>query len=176
MNFKIAVSLVSLILGSLICFVLFGLPCVFIFIFIWLDKVVMGYTRIFHVFGLGMTSTAAIFAGIIYGPLFAFLFAFIVMPLIDTLKWIVAPPYEPMWPPAVPSPEGFIDGLAGVAAANLVGVLPFSLLIVVCTGLKIPLNMIKDMALYGMPPKPLYVLDIGFTFVVMSLFSFIITL
>ena len=176
MNFKHTVSLVSFIFGSLIFYFLFGLPCVFIYLFIWFDKVVMGYTRIFHVFGLGMTSTAAIFSGIIYGPLFAFLFAFLVMPLIDTLKWIVAPPYEPMWPPAVPSPEGFIDGLAGVAAAHLFGVLPLAVLIFVCVGLKIPLNMLKDMLMYGMPPKPLYVLDIGFTFVMVSAFSFIITL
>lgn len=113
------------------------------------------------VMGIELITVPIIYIGIIYGPVNAFLFGFLVMPIIEVVRWsLKTPQMTEGWFPLIPSPDGLVDGLTGVVAGLLFLIVPIFWVGVVSIIIKNILMIIKDLLVFGAPPKPQFVINI----------------
>ncbi len=156
---KLYTLALSLVLGFGIFSLFSGLLLGIIFILLWIDKIILGILGLPGKFGIEFVTISTVLLGMEYGPINGFVFALIVIPLVEGAKYnITGLPSE--WPPFVPSPDHVIDGTVAVIAWLLLG---FELLIVViiCLIAKYAMQYAKSF-LMEKPPDILYMV---FTFV-----------
>ena len=156
------------------CLIAVGAQLALIFALLWIDRVFLGYTRVAYAFGIELVTSCMILTGILYGPSFAFLFGFLVYPIVDAFRWMVAVPFDPEWPPLIPSPESFIAGATGFLAGLLSGFLPFLVVVFACLIIRIPVCVLKDWIFYEMPLRPAYFIAIPFSFIVVNALHFLV--
>jgi hypothetical protein len=144
----------SLAVGYLI-FHLFNAALAAIFLVLWFDKVFLGMTGIVRYFGIEFTTIATILLGIVFGPLVAFVFSLIVIPILHGIKYLFLPLPPPEWPLFVPSPYNFIDAL-GAAIAGFLSSYPIIYILIPVLILKDIIYSAVDMALFSKPPEIMY--------------------
>ena len=149
-----------------------------IFIILWSNAMIEGLTKkIPGVIGFELLSVSLILTGMVYGAVFTFLFGFFVVPFMNAARWLISMPYEPEWPPGVPSPDSAVAGIMGVAAHYLITIIPiFTLVVLIVMIIRIPLVVMIDTVLYGSPFKPGYIFGIPLTIILAHLFSFVLIL
>ena len=149
---KIKIMLLQLIL-LLIVFAIFyifvGPALAIIFTIVWIDKSLLPLLKFTGYIGFELTTIPIILVGIIYGPVFGFIFAFLIVALIggilNLLSWKISSPLaEITWPPIIPSPDHFADGVTAVVAALTINSLPFLGTILLCSIVKNFYVAIKD--------------------------------
>jgi hypothetical protein len=91
-NWKLMIAIASLVLGLALSFIFVDIRFAFIYFFIWLDRVVIAYTRFLWEFGIETYTIPIAFSGILYGPLFGFLTGFILLPVMDVFRYLISPP------------------------------------------------------------------------------------
>lgn len=146
----IAYLIIAMIVGFLLSFFLSGIVLAVIFLFIWLDKSIIGYAGFLHHFGIEITTIATIFLGLTSGPVFAFFFTLIVVVVAHGFRHLAFPSAPTEWPPFVPYPYNFIDA-AGAVVAALVRLSIFQTLLVVLL-VKVVLYIVIDRIAFGKPP------------------------
>lgn len=160
-NNKHKLLIILLLIGIPIFLALGKLPFAVIFFLLWVDKIISGYTKgALSELGIELVTVPTIYIGILYGSIFAFLFCFLVYPILNAIKWVIAQPLTTELPPFIPSPDTFIDGMIGFMAGILPGLLPLPMLFIVCVIAKNILISIKDAWFFGMPPKPMALINI----------------
>ena len=134
------------------------------------DKVLLSQLRFQGYFGIELLSVPVILIAVTNGPWAAFLFGFFGIPLLDVLRWILAPPIEPSSPPIVPSISSLLYGSMGALAAFMYP--SFDLITIVLT------TSILGDTLYGIgmlhlgqPPNPVsFVINIIQNYFIMQVF------
>ncbi len=134
------------------------------------DKVLLSQLRIQGYWGIELLSVPVILMAVSYGPLPAFIFGTFGIPILDILRWLLAPPIEATTSlPVLPSLSSIIYGSMGALAAFMYPT--FDLLAIVLTT-----SIIGD-ALYGIgllymgvPPNPFsFVINIVQNYLIMQL-------
>ncbi len=146
----IAYLIGAMIAGFLLSFFLGGVALAFIFLFIWLDKSIVGYTGILHRFGIEITTIATVFLGLLYGPVMAFFFTLIVVVLSHGFRHLAFPGSPTEWPPFVPYPYNFVDAAGALTAAFIRLPILHTLLVVLLV--KLILYILVDRIAFGKPP------------------------
>lgn len=134
------------------------------------DKVLLSQLRIQGYFGIELLSVPVILVAVLYGPWVAFLLGLFGIPLLDVLRWLLAPPIEPGSPPIIPSISSVIYGAMGALAAFMYP--SFDLItIVLTTSIVGDLLHGVGMIYLGQPPNPVsYVINIVQNYFIMNLF------
>ncbi|MBI4010129.1 MAG: hypothetical protein HY361_02965 [Candidatus Aenigmarchaeota archaeon] len=134
------------------------------------DKVLLSQLRVQGYFGIELLSVPIILIAVTQGPLVAFLFGTFGIPLLDVLRWILAPPIHPTSPPFIPSISSLLYGSMGALAAFMHP--SFDLIAIVLTT-----SILGDalhgigMLFMGQPPNPVsYVINIVQNYFIMNLF------
>ncbi len=142
-----------------------GLPLSVIFGMMWLDRNFIIRLKYHSDFGIELMTLASVLSGIIYGPLFGFLFGFLVWTfagsIVEFISWMITPPVKPSWPPFIPSPESFVNGIVGAIAGIVGSSMSLVLLIAICSTIRSVLLFARDQFV-GWPPRFAYVLNIVF--------------
>ena len=146
----IAYLIIAMAVGFLLSFFLSGIVLAMIFLLIWLDKTIIGYAGILHKFGIEITTITTVFLGLLFGAIFAFFFALVVIVLAHGFRHIAFPSAPTEWPPFVPYPYNFIDAAGAVTAAVIRLNIFHTLLIVLLV--KVILYIIVDRIAFGKPP------------------------
>ena len=180
MNFKInwkhILAISSLLVGFLISFVFVDLKFSIIYFLIWFDRVLISYTRFLWEFGIETYTVPIAFTGILYGPVWGFLVGFLLLPVMDVIRYIIVPPMQQViWPPIIPSPDSFVDGVPGIVTGLLHTFLSLTPLIFIATTLKIIGVIMKD-KIYDIPPKPSYIINIFYNLFLANILGFVIVL
>lgn len=175
---RLIVSVGILVIGFLVLLPTAGLPAAVIFAIIWFEKVTLAISQgMLAEVGVEFATVPIIFIGALYGPVAGFIVGFFGMPVMDALKWFIAPPkFTGGWPPFVPGPDTFVDGVTGAIAGVLIQFLSFSVagpLAVIAKNIMAP---VKDAAAYGQPPKPAYIINTFFNFFLVGFLSFVLHL
>lgn len=174
-SYKFTVSLAVLVLGFFVLLSVSGLPAAIIFALLWFEKVKLAvFQGVLAEMGIEFATVPMVFAGILYGPVAGFVIGFFGMPLMDSIRWLISPPKYGGWPPVVPGPDSFVDGLTAAVAGFLVQILPFSMASPLAIIVKNIIAPIKDMITYGKPPNPTLIINILFNFFLAGLLSFIL--
>ena len=153
---KILYFIIALVVGSAVSFFIGGVALAAIFFMIWLDKGIIGYGDILHKMGIEITTIAAVFLGILFGPVFAFFFAIISIVLAHGITALLFPDAPSEWPPFIPHPYNAIDAI-GAVAASMTGISLFNTLLIVLL-VKSALFLVFNMLALGKPPNFLGVL------------------
>ncbi|MDI6721216.1 MAG: hypothetical protein QMD85_02405 [Candidatus Aenigmarchaeota archaeon] len=138
-----------LIAGALIFFFLNQTVLLAAYILLWADKVLIGSSRMLRRFGMELATISTIAVSFFYGPVNAFIFGIIAIPILHNIKFIFVSPDDD-WPPFVPTPYGVIDVVGGSLAFFLraFGFFPAVILILL---LKYILYALTDRMLYEKP-------------------------
>lgn len=142
--------IIAMAVGFLLSFFLSGIVLAVIFLFIWLDKSIIGYAGFLHRFGIEITTITTVFLGLLFGPVFAFFFTLIVIVVVHGFRHLAFPSAPTEWPPFVPYPYNFIDA-AGAMVAALVRLSIFQTLLIVLL-VKVVLYIVIDRIVFGKPP------------------------
>lgn len=136
--------------GALISLLIGGLSLALIFLLLAFDKTVLGMAGILRRVGIEFTTILTIFLGILHGPVFAFFFTIITVPLFHAIKFFFLP-MQPDWPLFVPAPYNVVDAIGASLAALLKGLVVGQIMLAVITA-KIILYAVVDRFAYGRPP------------------------
>lgn len=176
-SYRFIVLLAVLVLGFFIMLAVSGLPAAIIFAILWFEKVKLGvFQGMLAEMGIEFATMPMVFIGILYGPVTGFIIGFFGMPLLDSIRWFVSPSKYGGWPPTVPGPDSFVDGLTAAVAGFLVQILPLSIALPLAIIAKNIIAPIKDTITYGKPPNPTLIINILFNFLLAGLLSFILQL
>lgn len=166
-------NIIFLVLFLLVGYVLlriFDAALAAIFLVLWFDKVFLGMIGVIRYFGIEFTTIATILLGITHGPLIAFVFALVVIPILHGMKYLFLPLPPPEWPLFVPSPYNFIDAL-GAAIAGFLSSYPILYIL-------IPVLIVKDITyaavdnlFFSKPPEVLYAIG-NFIFNIIIILNF----
>ena len=174
MKFKFRPKKLEIIIISYLVFflltILSGNKLLIILSLMVFDKVLLSQLRVQGYFGIELLSVPVILIAITQGPLTAFLIGTFGIPLLDILRWILAPPIHPTYPPVIPSVNSLLYGSMGALAAFMYP--SFDLLTVVL------MTSILGDFLHGIymlyfvePPNPVsYVINIVQNYFIMQLF------
>ncbi|MBI2579665.1 MAG: hypothetical protein HYW27_02070 [Candidatus Aenigmarchaeota archaeon] len=139
----------TLIAGALIFFFLNQPILLTAYVLLWIDKVAIGSLKILRRFGIELATISTIAVSFFYGPVSAFIFGIIVIPLLHNVKFMFIT-QDDDWPPFVPTPYGVIDALGGSLAFFLKGMGFFYALIAILL-LKYILYAIADRVMHDRP-------------------------
>ena len=161
---------ISLIAGYSL-FYFFDVTLAAIFLVIWFDKVFLGMLGIVRCFGIEFTTIATILLGITHGPLFAFVFALIVIPIMHGIKYLFLPLPHPEWPLFVPSPYNFVDAL-GAAIAGFLASSPILYILIAVLIIKDITYALADKLFFSKPPEVIYAIgNFIFNFIIILQFG-----
>lgn len=139
----------SLLFGGLSYFFLGGIPLLFVFVMLWSDKFIIRFL-VPDILGIELITISTIVAGIVAGPLNGAILMIVTIPTLEGIKSIALPLNRTDFPPFVPSPYNFVDGMV----AALAGSFPFTdllFLTVVALLMKFVANSIIDMRIFNKP-------------------------
>ena len=146
---KYVILIASLPLGILFS-LLGGLMLAVIFVLLWIDKIIIEAVKIPRYLGIEFATVSMIVIGIVHGYLIGFLFALIVIPILEGIRQLFIPGNDE-WPPFVPSPSHVADGIVALIAFLLRNNSLFIIFIVALI-IKYAINIFKDVAILGKPP------------------------
>ncbi len=134
------------------------------------DKVLLSQLRVQGYFGIELLSVPIILIAITQGPLVAFMFGLFGIPLLDILRWILAPPIHPTYPPVVPSVSSLLYGSMGALAVFMYPSFDLLTIVLVTSILGDALHAMY-MLFFVEPPNPVsYVINIVQNYFIMQLF------
>ncbi|MBI4014998.1 MAG: hypothetical protein HY365_03515 [Candidatus Aenigmarchaeota archaeon] len=108
----------SLVLGSLVYYLIGGPPLLYLFLLVWLDKTILrSITPEF--LGIEVTTLATVLAGMALGGMGGFVFAIITIPLLEGIKGLIVPGNDV---PFLPTPYHLADAIVAFLASFLAGV------------------------------------------------------
>ncbi len=111
----VALFLLSIVLFPVLYLV--GIEILFVYVLVWIDKMLLGLFRPFRYFGIELTTLATVFATIFYGTFASFLVILILFTLIQSIRYLVIPISVPDYPLFVPNPDSIIYSLGAIAAS-----------------------------------------------------------
>ncbi|TAL48275.1 hypothetical protein EPN87_00905 [archaeon] len=156
MNSSVKVLLLQtaiLAVVSTLFYFLVGPRLAVIFVLIWVDKALIPLLRFAGYFGFEMATLPAILIGMSYGPMFGFLFSTVAVAIIggilNIISWRIVSPLDIGWPPLLPSPDHFIDGIVSVIAGILPRTFPFILVVLICVLVKNAMAAVKQQGMEG---------------------------
>src|SRR3989338_8998742 len=114
MEMKYIILGLSLPVGILLSF-LGGPLLTIIFVLLWIDKIIIEAVKIPRYLGIEFATVSMIVIGIVHGYLIGFLFALIVIPILEGIRQLFIPGNDE-WPPFVPSPSHVADGIVALIA------------------------------------------------------------
>ncbi|MBI4018664.1 MAG: hypothetical protein HY364_00235 [Candidatus Aenigmarchaeota archaeon] len=169
---------VAFIIGIFVSWVFIGAAAAVIFTLIFLEKVLAGFfDGINNELGIEFITVPMILAGIVYGPMTAFLFGFFGLPFLEAIRWMIkTPALSGGWPPLIPSPDVAVDAIVGAAAGILVLLIPVEWAGIICIIMKGIIAPIKDSLVYGIPPRPTIVINVMFNIIIFELLIFVVKL
>ena len=155
----------ALVAGSLIFLVMNQPILMTAYVLLWIDKVAIGSLKILRRFGLELATISTISVSFAYGPVNAFIFGIITIPLLHNVKFMFIAADDD-WPPFIPTPYGIIDVVGGSLAFFLKGT-GFFYTVVLILLLKYMLYTAADRFMYDRPldilsPVMNFVLHIAF--------------
>jgi hypothetical protein len=132
LNYKLPILALTLIIGTAFFYILGGTVLALVYAILWVDKIIIGMVGTVRYLGIEFTTIATVIIGISYGPVNAFIFSIVMIPLLHAAKYIFLPLPQPEWPYFIPHPNNVVDAL-GAAFAGVFAGLPllFNTLIVV---------------------------------------------
>ncbi len=145
---KALLLLLTLLVGAGLFYLIGGFVLAAVYVLIWIDKIVIINTLKY--FGIELTTMATLMLGIAYGPIAAFIFGIVVIPLLHSMRFVLLPLQQPDWPLFVPHPNNVVDALGG-AVAGMFATLPFLYLAVAVTLLKDVGYALSEGVLLGKP-------------------------
>jgi len=149
MEMKYIILGLSLPVGILLS--LFGGPLLtIIFILLWTDKIIIEAVKIPRYLGIELVTVSMVVIGIVHGYLVGFLFALIVIPILEGIRQLFIPSNDE-WPLFVPSPAHAADGIAALIAFVLRSN-PLFIIFIAALIIKYAINIFKDVAILGKPP------------------------
>lgn len=116
---RILLSLIVLVLGAGISYLIKDARLAVIFSILWFDTLVLGYVGFLWDVGLELTVFAQILTGFAYGPMFAAIYTGISNTLMLGLQWTITRSREPDWPPYTPGLDTIVAMLTSVMAHYL---------------------------------------------------------
>ena len=162
MKLKFWIPILVLAIGFALSYFLVGIVLAIIFAVLWFNKVILQPLTFPYYFGIEFVTVSIIIIGILYGPVFGFVFAITVIPFLNGLKYILGYTEEE-WPAFVPEPMNFADGFAAVLAWNLRDQNIFIIFFVVLI-MKYAISIIKDKIIVPDKPAMIIVLIPNFVF------------
>lgn len=135
--------------GAVIFFILNQPILLTAYVLLWIDKVAIGSLKILRRFGLELATISTIAVSFTYGPLNAFIFGIIAIPLLHNVKFMFVTADDD-WPPFIPTPYGVIDVIGGSLAFFLKGLGFFTAVILILL-LKYALYTAADKFMYDRP-------------------------
>ena len=149
MEMKYIILGLSLPVEILIYF--FGGPLLaIIFVLLWIDKIIIEAVKVPRYLGIEFATVSMVVIGIVHGYLIGFLFALIVIPILEGIRQLFISSSDE-WPPFVPSPSHAADGIVALIAFVLKGN-PLFVIFIVALLIKYAINIFKDVAILGKPP------------------------
>ncbi len=124
-----------------------------IYAVLWFDKIILGIGPV-HRFGIELTTIATVMLGIIFGPVIAFIFTIISVPILYGLRYMLIPSSPPEWPLFTPSPYNFVEAI-GAAVAGILAQQSFLLIFIGVWIAKEIIYVAVD-RLAGKPPDIVY--------------------
>lgn len=125
------------------------------------DKVLLSQLRFQGYFGIELLSVPVILIAVTQGPLVAFLIGTFGIPLLDVLRWILAPPIHPTHPPLIPSINSLLYGSMGALAAFMYPSFDLVTVVLATSILGDALHGIAMVYFYREAPNPVsYVINI----------------
>ncbi len=123
-NKKKVVLVLTYTIGSVIAYMLAGLPLMLIYSMIWLEKVILGAFSPIGMIGIEFSTLSTVLAAILYGPFYAVVFTMVTFPILRGLRYALLPLTEPEWPPFFPGPDDALHA-SGALVGALISSLPF---------------------------------------------------
>ena len=152
----------SFVFGSLLLYVLGGPGLAAIYAILWADKVLLGFAGVIRYAGIEFTTMVTILTGMLFGPVLAFIFIIIVIPILHAIKFIALPLYEPDWPLFVPHYYNFVDAI-GASVAGMAAGLPLlwiMILVLIARGIMYPFIdfylLDKGINFFTIPPTAIF--------------------
>ncbi len=141
-----------------------------IFSLIIFDKVLLSQLRFQSYFGIELLSIPIILLALTQGPLFALLFGTFGLPILDILRWILAPPVHPTSPPLIPNVGSVLYGSMGALAVLMYPTFDLLTIVLVTSILGDFLYSI-GMLYLGQPPNIIsHIINIIQNYFIMQLF------
>ena len=119
MPYKTPMFFSTLFLGTALLYFIGGPAMAVAYAILWLDKIVFGMLGPIRYLGVEFTTIGTIILGIAYGPVAAFLFSIVVIPLLHSSKYVFLPLPQPEWPFFIPHPNNIVDAIGALCAGLL---------------------------------------------------------
>ncbi|MBI2173328.1 MAG: hypothetical protein HYT73_03955 [Candidatus Aenigmarchaeota archaeon] len=139
----------TLAAGAILFFLLNQPVLITAYVLLWIDKVAIGSLRILRRFGIELATISTIAVSFFYGPVAAFAFGIITIPLLHNVKFMFVSGDDD-WPPFVPTPYGIIDVIGGSLAFYLKDFGFFAAVVMILI-LKYVLYALADRTMHGRP-------------------------
>ncbi|MBI2971482.1 MAG: hypothetical protein HYY37_03650 [Candidatus Aenigmarchaeota archaeon] len=146
---KALITLAALGVGAAFSLLWGGAPLAVLFVLLAFDKIILGMGGILRKIGIEFTTILTIFIGVMYGPVFAFFYTLLIIPVFHAIKFFFIP-MQPDWPLFVPAPYNFADAIGAALAAFMkdffIGYIMFFVVIE-----KIVVYALADRLMFGKP-------------------------
>ncbi|MBI4019488.1 MAG: hypothetical protein HY364_04505 [Candidatus Aenigmarchaeota archaeon] len=153
MPYKTPLFISTLFFGAALLYLLGGIALAAVYAILWIDKIVLGMLGPIRYLGVEFTTLATIILGISYGPLPAFLFSIIVIPLLHSSKYLFLPLPQPEWPFFIPHPNNIVDAIGALCAGILwvIGIKELLILTAIVVIIKDAGYGISEKMMFGKP-------------------------
>src|SRR3989344_1707725 len=110
----------AFVIGVFASWTFIGAAAAVIFALVFIQKLLSGFfDGINDELGVEFITVPMILAGMIYGPMPAFLFGFFGLPFFECVRWAIkTPALSGGWPPIIPSPDVLVDAVAGAGGGG----------------------------------------------------------
>lgn len=122
--------LATLLGGIGLFYLIGGIPLALIYFIIWFDKSIIGLGGLIGRFGIELVTIPAVALGLLYGPVLAFLFLIIILPIVYAVKHLLLGT-QSEWPLFVPSFWNLGHAIGGALAGLLMGMDIFLIFLIV---------------------------------------------
>jgi hypothetical protein len=112
---KYVLFLLSVLLIPVLYFA-FGVSLFFIYLLVWLDKIILGLFKLLRYFGIELTTLATVFAAIYFGPVVSSFLILFLFTFLQSLRYLIVPVNIPEYPLFVPNTDSIIYALGGIVA------------------------------------------------------------
>jgi len=168
----------AFVIGVFASWTFIGAAAAVIFALVFIQKLLSGFfDGINDELGVEFITVPMILAGMIYGPMPAFLFGFFGLPFFECVRWAIkTPALSGGWPPIIPSPDVLVDAIVGAAAGILLIFIPIVWAGPICVIMKGIMAPIKDSLVYGVPPRPTIAINVLFNIFLFGALMFVVKL
>lgn len=141
-----------------------------IYLLIWADKLILGMLRPLHYLGIELTTLATVLAVMFFGTVASFITVLVLFTVLQSLRHLLFPFYDPEYPLFVPNPDGMIYA-SGAIVAGAAAPLGFATSVMAVIIVKYLMYIALDL-FRGKPPHiPAFVGGVLFYLIVMIPFA-----